>query len=147
MPWYSLTSLTLTYTRVGKENSWVSFEIVFLIFSSLWPPIAPWSLRGAKKMKWRYSGKKKTKPGFYLQEIDRHFVGATTSELYEALFEIEEKDETYLKYAALYPFREEIQKGIEKYENKKKSDPDREEGFQMLYRKEQSFQNAKDHSK
>ena len=47
-------------------------------------------------------------PGFRLEQPDRHFLGATTSELYDVLFEIEEKDETYLRYSALFPFREEI---------------------------------------
>jgi hypothetical protein len=57
--------------------------------------------------------------GFQLQQLDRHFLGATTSELYNLLFEIEEKDDTYLKYAAMYPFREDIHREAKALESRK----------------------------
>lgn len=37
---------------------------------------------------------------FTVEQLDRDFVGATSAELYEEIFEIEELDETYLEYSA-----------------------------------------------
>jgi hypothetical protein len=62
-------------------------------------------------------------PGFRLEQPDRHFLGATTSELYDALFEIEEKDETYLHYAAMFPFRGDLLKEVNELETRRKLSP------------------------
>ena len=56
--------------------------------------------------------------GFRVEQLNRHFVGATTAELYNLLFEIEEKDETYLQYAAMFPFREDIQREAKQLESR-----------------------------
>jgi predicted ATPase len=37
--------------------------------------------------------------GFTIQQLDRDFVGATSAELYEQIFEVEELDDTYLSYS------------------------------------------------
>jgi predicted ATP-binding protein involved in virulence len=64
--------------------------------------------------------------GFYIQQIKRHFIGVTVDQLYQSIFEIEDKDETFKKYSAMIPlkskFKEEIQKIESKRELKNKSD-------------------------
>jgi hypothetical protein len=45
------------------------------------------------------SRKQSTEARFVVEQLDYDFVGATAEELYRKVFEIEELDETYLKYA------------------------------------------------
>ena len=77
--------------------------------------------------------RKRDEKGFTLQQIEHHLMGVTTNDLYQIIFEVEEKDETFLRYAAMYPFRERIKKEIEQLEQKK-GDPGRlNELYERLY--------------
>jgi len=67
--------------------------------------------------------------GFQVEQLDRHFLGATTSELYGLLFEIEEKDDTYLHYAAMFPFRAEIQREAKALEARVALPPNEQEEY------------------
>ena len=104
---------------------------------------SPLVVAGCKENEVAVLRKKENERGFYLQEIEQHFVGATTSELYQSLFEIEEKDEAYLKYAAMYPFRKDILKEIQDYEDKKKLTAAEEDTLQSLYNRNRDFSNAR----
>jgi hypothetical protein len=77
--------------------------------------------------------------GFHLEQIDRHFIGATTSELYSSIFEIEEKDDTYLKYAAMYPFRSDIQKEVKEIQALVEFDSEQKREFQELVDKRRTL--------
>ncbi|NIM10990.1 MAG: AAA family ATPase [Candidatus Aminicenantes bacterium] len=66
---------------------------------------------------------KKGKDGFVIEQFDHDFIGYQARELYEKIFEIEDKDLTYLYYTALYPFKGEIEAEINRLDEKKKSQP------------------------
>ena len=63
---------------------------------------------------------RKGENGFTVEQFERDFIGYEAKELYQIIFEIEEKDETYLQYTALQPFKEEIESDISILESKKK---------------------------
>lgn len=60
---------------------------------------------------------------FEVKLFQQDFIGREARELYENVFDIEEKDDSYLHYNALYPFREEVEKEIEKLEKEKAKKP------------------------
>jgi hypothetical protein len=62
---------------------------------------------------------KKGADGFVVKLFAQDFIGYEAGELYGKVFEIEEKDDSYLYYNALYPFREEIEKKIKRLEKEK----------------------------
>ncbi|MEL7421762.1 MAG: AAA family ATPase [Bacteroidota bacterium] len=55
---------------------------------------------------------RKTEQGFHIQQFDRHFIGADSTEIYWSIFETEEKDPTYLKYAAMRPFKQKYEQEL-----------------------------------
>lgn len=66
---------------------------------------------------------RKQENGFGVQLLEQDFIGYEAKELYEKVFEIEEKDESYLHYLALTPFQEEIEKKIKDLGKKRKKKP------------------------
>lgn len=79
---------------------------------------------------------KKGKKGFVVKQFEQDFIGYQAGELYEKVFEIEEKDETYLYYTALYPFKGEIEEKIKQLEEKKKNrslSKEQEKTLEKLY--------------
>lgn len=66
---------------------------------------------------------RKGKDGFIIEQFDHDFIGYQARELYDKIFEIEDKDLTYLYYTALYPFKGEIEAEINRLDEKKKSQP------------------------
>lgn len=60
----------------------------------------------------------KTARGFEIEQLDRDFVGASSAELYQEIFEIEELDETYLEYSAKATFRQEHTERLAKLTSK-----------------------------
>ena len=81
---------------------------------------------------------RKEKDGFGVHVFEHDFIGYQVKELYEKVFEIEEKDETYLKYIAMTPFKKEIEEKIKRLEEKqnKKSLVEKEEKeLRQLYDK------------
>jgi hypothetical protein len=63
---------------------------------------------------------RKGENGFTIEQFERDFIGYEAKDLYQIIFEIEEKDEPYLQYTALQPFKEEIESDISLLEHKKK---------------------------
>lgn len=57
--------------------------------------------------------------GFIVKRFEQDFIGCEAAELYDKVFEIEEKDDSYLYYNALYPFRGEIKTEIQQLEKEK----------------------------
>jgi len=66
---------------------------------------------------------RKQENGFGVHVFEHDFIGYEAKELYEKVFEIEEKDETYLKHIAISPFKKEIEEKIKKLEEKQKKKP------------------------
>ena len=66
---------------------------------------------------------KKQENGFGVHVYEHDFIGYEAKELYEKVFEIEEKDDTYLKHIAMSPFKEEIEEKIKQLEEKQKKKP------------------------
>lgn len=66
--------------------------------------------------------RRREKDGFRLEQSENHFVGATTSELYQQLFEVDERDDTFLRYAAMYPLKGKIEKEIKELECQQQMD-------------------------
>ncbi len=66
---------------------------------------------------------RKTNHGFAVRHFNRDFIGCRARELYETLFDIEDTDEAFLYYNALYPFIGEMETKIETLEKKKKETP------------------------
>ena len=62
---------------------------------------------------------RKDKSGFVVNVFEQDFIGYEARELYEKVFAIEEKDDSYLYYNALYPFRGEIEEEIKQLEKEK----------------------------
>ena len=62
---------------------------------------------------------RKAESGFVVKVFEQDFIGCDARELYEKVFAIEEKDDSYLYYNALYPFREEIEEEIKQLEKEK----------------------------
>ncbi len=50
--------------------------------------------------------------GFSLQRYEHDFIGYSPEELYRIIFQVEAFDETYLKYGALIPYKDEINEEI-----------------------------------
>lgn len=63
---------------------------------------------------------RKGEEGFFVEQFQQDFIGYEAKELYQTVFDIEEKDENYLQYTALEPFREEMENEISSLERKKK---------------------------
>jgi predicted ATP-dependent endonuclease of OLD family len=63
---------------------------------------------------------RKGKGGFSVEQFERDFIGYEAKDLYQIIFEIEEKDDTYLQYTGQGPFKEEIKSSISLLERKKK---------------------------
>lgn len=61
-------------------------------------------------------GDDKSIKGFFVEKIFEDFIGYTTDELYKKIFEIENKDETYLKYISLIPGKSEMEEELKKLE-------------------------------
>lgn len=61
--------------------------------------------------------------GFFLEQLDRDFVGATAAELYSQIFEVEELDATYLEYATKATLRSDHAKRINKLREQEDSGP------------------------
>lgn len=57
--------------------------------------------------------------GFFVEKLFEDFIGYSTDELYKKIFEIENKDETYLKYVSLIPGKSEMEAEVEKLEKEK----------------------------
>ena len=73
--------------------------------------------------------------GFYVEKIFEDFIGFTTDELYRKIFEIENKDETYLKYISLIPGKSEMEeraKILKDEKNKDSLSPDKESELAQL---------------
>jgi predicted ATP-binding protein involved in virulence len=66
---------------------------------------------------------RKQENGFGVHVFEHDFIGYEAKELYEKVFEVEEKDETYLKHIAMSPFKKEIEKKINELEEKQKKKP------------------------
>ncbi len=65
------------------------------------------------------------------------FDGLDREWFYQHIFEIEEKDEAYLRYEALYPFRGRIENEINSIEKRQQHGPDEDKQFEELYEKKQ----------
>ncbi|MCK4766348.1 MAG: AAA family ATPase [Candidatus Aminicenantes bacterium] len=63
---------------------------------------------------------RKEEKGFGVQVFDHDFIGYETKKLYGQVFEIEEKDELYLKYLAMSFFKNEIEEKIKYLEAKQR---------------------------
>ena len=59
--------------------------------------------------------------GFSVRIFDEDFIGYEAGEIFRKVFEVEEKDDNYLYYHALYPFQSEINKEISILEKEKAS--------------------------
>jgi predicted ATP-binding protein involved in virulence len=59
---------------------------------------------------------RKGKGGFSVEQFERDFIGYEAKDLYQIIFEMEEKDETYLQYTAQGPFKKEIESEITRLE-------------------------------
>jgi small GTP-binding protein len=93
---------------------------------------------------------KKEKKGFKLKQLEQDFIGYESKELYQVVFEVEERDENYLYYNALYPFRPELKAKISELERKKKekdfTGEDKEELntlYEDLYYSEIAYEKSK----
>jgi hypothetical protein len=85
--------------------------------------------------------RKGTEGNFALHQVKGHFIGATTEDLYHVIFEVEEKDDAYLKYAGMRPFKEGYQKELESLTTKINSllTENQKNEFESLKKKEQGF--------
>jgi predicted ATP-binding protein involved in virulence len=80
--------------------------------------------------------RKGEKKGFNLHVFKQDFIGYEARELYGKVFQVKEKDEAYLKYVALSPFKEEIKEKItklEKQQQTKSLSPDEKKELDRLY--------------
>lgn len=59
----------------------------------------------------------KTSEGFVVKVLEEHFIGATFKDLYDYIFEVEEKDDTYVKLNTLYSGKSENEKAITELQN------------------------------
>ncbi len=73
------------------------------------------------------------KGSYSLFQFENDFIGWTTEELYKKVFEIEDRDETYLYYSALPPFRGEIEAEIKELENEEHRSSNEEKKLQRLH--------------
>jgi ABC-type multidrug transport system ATPase subunit len=79
---------------------------------------------------------RKQENGFGIDLLEQDFIGYEAKELYEKIFEIEEKDESYLYYLALSTFQDEIEDKIKYLEEKQKKKPlstEEERELEQLY--------------
>lgn len=66
---------------------------------------------------------RKGENGFRVEVSEQDFIGIEAKELYERVFEIEESDESYLRYLAMAPFKGEMEGKIKELESKRKKKP------------------------
>jgi ABC-type multidrug transport system ATPase subunit len=74
--------------------------------------------------------------GFTVHVFKHDFIGWEAGELFGKVFQLKEKDEAYLKYVALSPFKEEIEEKItnlEKQQQTKSLSPGEEKELDLLY--------------
>ena len=76
---------------------------------------------------------RKGENGFCVHAFEHDFIGYEAKELYEKVFEIEEKDQTYLKYISMSPFKKEIEDKIKQLEEKKALSEKEEKELKQLY--------------
>jgi tetratricopeptide (TPR) repeat protein len=62
--------------------------------------------------------------GFVVKVLPRHFIGATTEEMYREVFKVEQLDSTYKELEALYPKKMEIESQIQALKQKGQSGPE-----------------------
>jgi hypothetical protein len=77
---------------------------------------------------------RKGENGFTIENIEEHFIGTNTSELYEKLFEIEDTDDTYLYYATQLSLKKDNSARIEELESKKTLKEVEEDELNDLYK-------------
>ncbi len=88
--------------------------------------------------------RKKEKGDFSLFQFKQNFIGSSVAELYKTVFDVEEKDETYLFYNALYPFKKEIEDEITEIENKENPSAADVERLNRLYEDIQYISDVKE---
>jgi len=76
---------------------------------------------------------RKAESGFKLEFFENDFIGFQPHELYKMIFEMEEYDETYLKYNSLLPFKESFEKEIEELKNVKELTEDNKKRLDELF--------------
>jgi len=77
---------------------------------------------------------RKGENGFTIENIEEHFIGTSTSELYKRIFEIEDIDDTYLYYATQLSLKKDNSARIDELESKETLDADEEEELNNLYK-------------
>ncbi|HWN44087.1 MAG TPA: AAA family ATPase [Thermoanaerobaculia bacterium] len=85
--------------------------------------------------------------GFRIEQLDHDFVGATAAEIYSEIFEVEEMDETYLKYATKASLRKESSGRINELSARREENglsPDEEQELQQLMEESRRIHRAMD---
>jgi predicted ATP-binding protein involved in virulence len=77
---------------------------------------------------------RKGENGFKIENIEEHFIGTSTSELYKKIFEIEDIDDTYLYYTTQLSLQKDNSERIKVLESKETLDADEEEELNNLYK-------------
>ncbi|MEM9919729.1 MAG: AAA family ATPase, partial [Bacteroidota bacterium] len=82
---------------------------------------------------------RKTSNGFHIHQFERHFIGADMSDMYQTIFETEEKDATYLKYAAMRPFKKQLKGELRQIIEKYLPDEETQKQFHQLNEKIETY--------
>lgn len=75
---------------------------------------------------------RRTAGGFAVEVSDGHFIGATAAEMYRRVFEIEEKDQTYLRLGTLHIDKTRIETEFRHLEEQGKRDAGEEHKYEKL---------------
>jgi predicted ATP-binding protein involved in virulence len=80
---------------------------------------------------------RKGENGFTIENIEEHFIGTTTSELYKRIFEIDDEiDGTYLKYATLSSMKRDNSARINELEAENTLSAAEQEELDRLYKED-----------
>ncbi len=75
---------------------------------------------------------RKTSSGFAIETIEKNLIGLPIADIFQLVFEIEEKDEMYLEILALLPFKDVIEKKLQQLQNKVNKTKEDELEFKTL---------------
>jgi predicted ATP-binding protein involved in virulence/Flp pilus assembly protein TadD len=75
---------------------------------------------------------RKATDGFTVDILDEHFIGATSEDMYRRIFDVEEKDNTYLRLSTLYSKKSEIEDAITKFPDRDKLNDEQLEKLSVL---------------
>lgn len=94
---------------------------------------SPLIIAGCKTQEVTVLRKRPNGNGFEMEYIPHDLIGYTIEELYQAIFQVETEDETFLKYKALTPFINDIEADIVKLQSKAEPTDEEKTRLAKLY--------------